>query len=208
MGKYLSLLLAIVLSLAGLGACGQKKVEIRNLEIDTTSMYTIRTEQVDVLISDSGQVKYRLISPLWLIYDESDPKYWLFPDGLRLEGFDSIQSSEIFIEADSAVHRVEQEEWVLYGNVRMHGTEGRRLYTPQLHWLKRERRFYSNDTTYFFTQGRELRGDHFSARDDLSSYSIYRSRGDFDYKDKPLSGADSFAPRDSLEGLPPSDLSR
>lgn len=150
-------------------------------------MYSIRTDSADVLVSDSGMVKYRLLSPLWLIYDKPDNKRWVFPEGIRLEGFDTLHSPEVFVEADSAIHLIDRDEWILVGNVRVHGEQGRRLYTPQLHWLRRERRLFSNDTTYFNTEGRELRGDRFTARDDLSNYSIYRSRGSFEYDERATS---------------------
>lgn len=181
MTKYHWLSLTLLSLALGLFGCRKEKVEVRHLAQSIDSMYTIRTDSADVLVSDSGVVKYRLLSPLWLIYDKPDDKRWVFPVGLRLEGFDTLHSPEVFVVADSAIHFVDRDEWVLVGDVRVHGSGGRRLYTPQLHWLRGERRLFSNDTTYFYTEGRELRGDRFSARDDLSNYSIYRSRGNFEY---------------------------
>lgn len=187
MTKYHWLALVLLLLPLGFFGCRRKKVEVRHLAQNIDSMYSIRTDSADVLVSDSGVVKYRLLSPLWLIYDKPDDKRWVFPVGLRLEGFDTLHSPEVFVEADSAIHFIDEDEWILVGNVRVHGSDGRRLYTPQLHWLRGERRLFSNDTTYFYTEGRELRGDRFTARDDLSNYSIYQSRGNFEYEEQATS---------------------
>lgn len=168
----------------GLLACQKKKVETAALGLNIDSSYTMRTEGIDMLVSDSGVTKYRLLSPMWLIYDRSDRQEWLFPLGLKLEGYDTVRPSEVLITADTARYLPQREEWELWGQVRIHGPRGERLYTPRLFWLKGERRMYSNDTTYFRTEGRELHGDRFDARDDLSQYSIYNNRGSVEYEEE------------------------
>ncbi|MDY3090194.1 MAG: LPS export ABC transporter periplasmic protein LptC [Porphyromonas sp.] len=175
-----SWLAAMVLAvLVGLVGCSKPKVERSDLGIELDSAYMMLTRGVDMLVSDSGQTKYRLVSPVWIVYDRPDRKEWLFPDSLRMYSVDSVQPAMQLVTADSAIFYVPREEWVLIGNVRIHGLKGEKLYTQRLHWLQSEKRLFSNDTTYFYTDGRELHGDRFEAKDDLSSYSIYQSRGDF-----------------------------
>lgn len=183
----LTALLIILLSIS-LG-CGKKKVEMASLGLNVDSSYMMRTEGIDMLISDSGITKYRLVSSLWLIYDNKDRQEWYFPKGLKLEGYDTLQPSEVLILADTARYLPLNEEWQLWGNVRIHGPKGERLYTPRLYWLKGGRRLYSNDTTYFLTEGRELHGDRFDAKDDLSSYSIYNNRGSVEYEERDMSAS-------------------
>ncbi len=163
----------------GLGACSKPKVERSDLGIELDSAYMMLTRGVDMLVSDSGQTKYRLVSPIWIVYDRPERKEWLFPDSLRMYSVDSVKPAMQLVTADSAIYYVPRQEWVLIGNVRIHGLKGEKLYTQRLHWLQSEKRLFSNDTTYFYTDGRELHGDRFEAKDDLSSYSIYQSRGDF-----------------------------
>lgn len=167
-------------------SCQKKRVDTASLGLNIDSSYMMRTEGIDMLVSDSGVTKYRLLSPMWLIYDNKDKQEWLFPLGLKLEGYDTLRPSEVLIVADTARYLPQREEWELWGNVRIHGPRGERLYTPRLFWLKAERRMYSDDTTYFRTEGRELHGDRFNARDDLSSYSIYNNRGSVEYEEEGL----------------------
>lgn len=173
-----------MLALISLG-CSKPKLERKDLGINIDSAYMMLTRKVDMLVSDSGQTKYRLTSPLWIIYDRSDRKEWLFPDTLRMWSVDSIKPGHKLITADSAIFYTEREEWVLIGNVRIHGLKGEKLYTQRLHWQRKDKKLFSNDTTYFYTDGKELHGDRFEAKDDLSQYSIYNSRGNFHVVEKP-----------------------
>lgn len=193
-----SALLLLVLWLS-LGGCGQKKVQTEALGSGLDSSYKMLTREVDMLVSDSGLVKYRLISPMWLVYDRHDRHEWLFPEGVRLESYDTLVPSKTLVVADHASYQTEDEIWVLTGNVRLHGLNGERLYTPKLYWERKPRRLYSNDTTYFFTQGKELHGNRFEAVDDLSSYSIYSNRGRMEVEDEPKAAP---APEYGTDHLP------
>ena len=175
----------LVVGLCLLSACSKKKVEIQNLQVNPDSLYSVRTLSLNTLISDSGLIRYRMTAPELLVYERSDRNEWVFPKGLLLRPYDTTQS-QIFIKADSAIRRPQHEEWELIGHVIVQGPQGQRLTTRRLFWLRDERRLYSNDTTNFLVQGRELRGSHFNAKDDLSWYEIYDNKGTFEFEEKPL----------------------
>ncbi len=160
-------------------SCGGKDVSMENRNVELDSAYTMRTLKVDMLVSDSGIVRYRLISPEWLIYDNQHRRQWVFPRGLRLETYDSIKAGSTLIVADSAIQHLNTETWELMGNVRATGFKGELLCTPHLHWERQGHKLFSNDTTYFRQEnGTALRGNRFRAKDDLSDYVIYRTSGD------------------------------
>ncbi len=170
-----SLLLVLVL----VDSCGGKDVSLENLNLHLDSVYTMRTLKVDMLVSDSGIVRYRLISPEWLVYDNQHRKQWVFPEGIRLETYDSITTGQTLVEADSAVQHLDTEVWELIGNVKMVGLKGELLCTPHLFWDRLRHKLYSNDTTYFQRQGSSgLHSKSFDAKDDLSVYNIYENKGD------------------------------
>ena len=197
-----------------LGACSKKKVEVKNLAVNPDSLYTARMVALNTLISDSGLIRYRMTAPELLIYERNDRNEWVFPRGLvlrpsdprgrrrRPQGLDS--GYHVFIKADSAIRRPLKEEWELIGHVHVQGPDGQRLKTKRLFWLRAEKRLYSDDTTYFLTQGKELRGSHFNAKDDLSWYEIYDNKGAFDYdENKATSPTAPAAPRaDTLKQAP------
>ncbi len=175
--------LAMVLMLVD--SCGEKDVSLENLNLQLDSSYTMRTLKVDMLVSsDSGVVRYRLISPEWLIYDNKHRRQWVFPKGLRMETYDTIQKGETLVEADSAIQHLETEVWELIGNVKMIGLNGELLCTPHLYWERQRHKLYSNDTTYFQRLGTSgLHFRSFEAKDDLSVYDTYHNTGDVIVKD-------------------------
>lgn len=186
--SYPFALLFILFSLLlGLGACSKKKVEVKNLEVNPDSLYTARMVALNTLISDSGLIRYRMMAPELLIYERNERNEWVFPRGLVLRPYDLKSGSQVFIKADSAIRRPLKEEWELIGHVHVQGPAGQRLKTQHLFWLRADQRLYSDDTTYFVTNGKELRGSHFNAKDDLSWYEIYDNKGAFDYDESKAS---------------------
>ena len=190
----------ILLAILFMAACSKERVETKSLNVNIDSLYTARMIKLNTLISDSGLIRYRMTAPELLVYERADRNEWVFPKGLLLRPYDTIQS-QVFIKADSAIRRPQHEEWELIGHVIVQGPQGQRLTTRRLFWLRDERRLYSNDTTNFLVQGRELRGSHFNAKDDLSWYEIYDNKGAFEFEEKPLgqgtSASSSSAPTSS-----------
>lgn len=199
LGRRLRGLFALVGSVALMLSCGKPKVEQEHLDVNIDSAYMMLTRDVEMLVSDSGYTRYRLSSPLWVVYDRPDRRQWVFAEGLEMWSVDSVRPGNQLVTADTAVQHVDEEYWELIGNVRIHGLRGERLYTPHLHWRRRDKRLYSNDTTYFYTEGKVLRGNRFEAADDLSWYSIYQSSGDFEVEDRPDTLSSSVSATPSIE---------
>ncbi len=55
---------------------------------DKDSVATMTTYGVNTLISDSGVIKYRIVSELWEVNQIKQPSRWIFEKGLFLENFD------------------------------------------------------------------------------------------------------------------------
>ena len=50
-------------------------------DVDTSVVIpTMLTRDVETLISDSGVTRYRIVTPIWYVYDEVEEPYWRFPD--------------------------------------------------------------------------------------------------------------------------------
>ena len=173
-----------LLAILAVAACSKERVETKSLNVNIDSLYTARMIKLNTLISDSGMIRYRMIAPVLLIYERPERNEWVFPQGLILRPYDTVSGNKVFIKADSAIRSTATEEWELIGHVQVQGPEGQRLNTPRLFWQRDQRRLYSHDTTYFFTQGRELRGSSFEATDDLSWYQILNNKGMIEYDEE------------------------
>lgn len=196
-----------LLAILAVAACSKERVETKSLNVNIDSLYTARMIKLNTLISDSGMIRYRMIAPVLLIYERPERNEWVFPQGLILRPYDTVSGNKVFIKADSAIRSTATEEWELIGHVQVQGPKGQRLNTHRLFWQRDQRRLYSHDTTYFFTQGRELRGSSFEATDDLSWYQILNNKGMIEYDEEgttqPVPSPTTVTPRpDSLQKAP------
>ena len=65
----------------------ERKVDISS-RLHPEKMPTMFTRNVSTLISDSGVTQYKIVAPVWYVYDEADTPYWHFPEGLYLRKYD------------------------------------------------------------------------------------------------------------------------
>ena len=60
-------------------ACKEKEKELMKGNFDPERFATMTTTDVSTLISDSGVVRYKIESPIWLVFDQASEPYWKFP---------------------------------------------------------------------------------------------------------------------------------
>lgn len=147
--------------------------------IDPKKMPTMSTVNVATLISDSGITQYKIVSPLWNVYDEVDTPYWNFPKGIYLQKYDRKFNVIASVAADSAKFFRLQNLWKLDGNVELHKEPGELFLTQQLFWDQRKNKIYSDSFIHIETPERMLEGHGFESNDRLTKYSIRRPTGIF-----------------------------
>ena len=124
-GAFLSLVLA---------AC-QDQVEHTAPAIyakDSVAMMT--SYGVNTLISDSGVIKYRIVTERWEVNTNRNPSRWIFDKGMLLEQFDEKFHINSYIQCDTAYYFDQQRVWKLYGRVRILTKDGLRFTSEQLTW--------------------------------------------------------------------------
>lgn len=147
--------------------------------IDPKNMPTMSTVNVATLVSDSGITQYKIVSPLWNVYDEVDTPYWNFPKGIYLQKYDRQFNVIASVAADSAKFYKQQNLWQLDGNVELHKEPGELFLTQQLFWDQRRNKLYSDSFIHIETPDRMLEGLGFESNDQLTKYSIRRPTGIF-----------------------------
>lgn len=165
-----------VMSLSGCKEDGKLGVASR---IDPTKMPTMSTVNVSTLISDSGITQYKIVSPLWNVYDEVDTPYWTFPKGIYLQKYDRSFKVVATVAADSAKFYRLQNLWQLDGNVELTKVPSELFLTQQLFWDQRRHRLYSDSFIHIETPERMLEGLGFESDERLTRYSISRPTGIF-----------------------------
>ncbi len=139
---------------------------------------------VNTLISDSGVIKYRMVTERWEINTVKHPSFWYFDKGLFLEEFDQQFHVQAFIECDTAWYYDQLRLWELRGNVKIRTTDGTRFASEELYWDQFSRKLYSYKFSKLTTPDNEMQGTHFESSEPdnqgkLNHYLIDNSKGFF-----------------------------
>ena len=143
------------------------------------SLPTLKSIGVSTLISDSGVIRYKIISEDWYIYDKKDPQYWSFEKGLFIERFNPAYQVDAFISCDTAYFYNQQELWELRGRVLVKNLKNETFKTSLLFWDQQARRIYSSAYMEIDGETRKLSGYNFSSNEQMSDYIIHSSKGQF-----------------------------
>lgn len=191
--KHLPAIIAIITIFLFTVACKEeKKVDVAN--IDATHMPMMRTVNVNTLISDSGVVQYRIVSPLWLVYEQCDTPYWAFPKGLYLQKYDHFFNVISTVACDSARYYKNQKLWKLDGNVEMTQVPKELFQTQQLFWDQRAHTLHTDSFIHIENATHVLEGEGFRSNEKLTNYRIIRPTGIFPVEN----GAESPATQNGI----------
>ena len=172
------IVIGIFLSLV-LAAC-QDQVEHTAPAIyakDSVAMMT--SYGVNTLISDSGVIKYRIVTERWEVNTNRNPSRWIFDKGILLEQFDEKFHINSYIQCDTAYYFDQQRVWKLYGRVRILTKDGLRFTSEQLTWDENKHELSSNVFSKLVTPERTLQGSHFWSDEKMTRYFVSNTKGSF-----------------------------
>lgn len=134
---------------------------------------------VNTLISDSGVIKYRVVTEKWEVNQIKNPSRWIFEKGLFLEQFDEKFHIEAYIQADTAFYFDQKKLWELHGRVKVRTKDGLRFTSEELFWDQISHEFYSNKFSRVVTPTREMQGSYFLSNEDMTHYTVTNTKGSF-----------------------------
>ena len=165
---------------------------------DSVAMMT--SYGVNTLVSDSGVMKYRIVTERWEVNTSKNPSLWIFDKGLLLEQFDEKFHINSYIQCDTAYYYDQQKIWKLYGRVSILTKDGLRFNSEQLTWDQNKHELTSNVFSKLVTPERTLQGSHFWSDEKMTRYYVSNSKGSFEKGD--LTGVGGAA--DTLSSQPDS----
>lgn len=166
----------IVITVFSFASCDNKQKSDIDFAYDPELIPSMSTDSIDMVItSDSGQVKYRILTKTWDMYDNAKEPYWAFPNKLHVEQYDSLMQVESTIDADSAWNFVNKKLWKLKGHVIIKNTLGETFKTEELFWDQNTERIYSNVYVEVHRPNKiTLHGKNgFESNRDMSEYSFF-----------------------------------
>jgi hypothetical protein len=138
---------------------------------------------VNTLISDSGVIKYRIVTERWDVNVIRHPSRWTFEKGIFFEQFDEKFHVQAYIQADTAWYYDQQKLWHLRGRVRIRNINGLIYTSEELYWDGISHELYSNVFSKVVTPDRQMEGSYFRSDEQMRHYLVSNSKGSFERED-------------------------
>ena len=157
-------------------ACEEAKEHTAPAIHDRDSVSMMTSYGVNTLISDSGVIKYRIVTERWDVNVIRQPNRWEFMKGIFFEQFDEQFHVQGYIQADTAWYYDQMKLWKLSGRVRIRNNNGLVYTSEELFWDGIKHEFYSHVFSKVVTPERTLQGTYFRSDERMSNYTVSNSK--------------------------------
>ena len=146
---------------------------------DRDSVSMMVSYGVNTLISDSGVIKYKIVTERWDVNVIKQPSRWTFEKGVFFEQFDQNFHVEAYVQADTAWYYDQMKLWHLRGRVRIRNANGLIYQSEELYWDGLKHELYSNVFSKVTTPERTIQGTYFRSDEQMRHYTVSNSKGSF-----------------------------
>ena len=151
----------VAVAVALLLSCNEAQEHTAPAIYDRDSVSMMTSYGVNTLISDSGVIKYRIVTERWDVNTVKVPSRWSFEKGVFFEQFDEKFKLQAYVQADTAWYYDQQKLWHLRGRVRIRNVNGLIFQSEELYWDGMRRELYSNVFSKLITPERTMEGTYF-----------------------------------------------
>ena len=184
--KPTSLLLSAMGAIVALclsASCSSDKKDFVDVTVDNEVIPTMKTLNVETLVSDSGIIRYKITAPSWLVFEEAKDPRWDFNKGLHLEKYDNMRAIAATFECDSAIYLSQRKLWEFIGYVHMTNVAKERFETEHLFWDQRDKKVYTDSFIHIEKSDRIIEGYGFVSNENMTDYTVNRVSGIFPVSD-------------------------
>lgn len=167
----------MVVMLFLLPSCQKDKNEFSQVNVPRAQQPQLRADSVTTLISDSGVTRFRISTPLWLVFDKAKEPYWSFPKGIKFEKFNEKYIVDARMHADKATYFSDKSLWEFDGHVSVRNLQKETFNTEQLFWDNEGQRFYSDKAIKIKQKDKIIKGVGFESNATLTQYTIRKPTG-------------------------------
>ncbi len=175
----ITLLVLAVCHLPIIIACSEAQEHTANAINPEDSVSMMTTYGVNTLISDSGVIKYRIVTERWDVNTVKQPSRWEFMKGVFFEQFDEQFHVQAYIQADTAWYFDKERLWKLRGRVNIRNVKGLIYTSEELFWDGMKHEFYSTVFSRIVTPERTMEGTYFRSDEKMEHYLVTNSKGSF-----------------------------
>lgn len=181
--NYIKIIILTMVGFFLLASCEGQKEHTAPAVHDRDSASMMISYGVNTLISDSGVIKYRIVTERWEVNTVRNPSRWIFEKGLFFEQFDEKFHVQSYIQCDTAYYYDQKKLWELRSRVSILTKDGLRFTSQQLFWDQASHELYSNVPSRLVTPDRTLEGTYFRSDERMARYFVSNSRGSFEKTD-------------------------
>jgi len=137
------LFIASILLIIGLSACSNTIEEVDALFTEK-DLKIEHAKDVEILYSDSAQIKLKIIAPTLKRYLEKKKSIDEFPDGVLVEFYDNRGKITSWLKSDYAIRKDADKRIYVKQNVKLYNTQEEELSTDELIWNEETGEIYTN----------------------------------------------------------------
>lgn len=172
--------LSIAVLLTGIAvlffSCANKIEKIKELA-SSDQLPGMEAKQFEMIQSDSAIVRFKLIAPKMIRYDQEKDPFIEFPEGIEIEKFDAKMRIVSRITADYARYLDNDERWLAKNNVVAVNEEGDSLKTEELIWEEKKGKIFSDQFVKIIRKDQIINGIGFESDQDLMNWEIKKPTG-------------------------------
>lgn len=183
-------------------SCSEQQSHTAPAIRDRDSVSMMVSYGVNTLISDSGVIKYRIVTERWEVNTVRNPSRWIFEKGIFMEQYDKTFHIEGYIQADSAWYYDQQKLWELRGRVSIRNVNGLYFTSEELFWDGIRQEFYSYKFSRLITPDRTLEGTYFRSDEQMNHYEVSNSVGSFQSEDMEKDNSADQQPASNAQQTP------
>ena len=142
------------------------------------------SKDVEILYSDSGKVKMKLISKKANRFDV-EHAYVEFPIGLNMLFYNDSMHVKSTLKADYGIRHQEDGKMEVRKKVEVINVKGEKLNTEYLIYDEEKNRIYTNEFVTITTKDEVMYGDGLESNRDFTRYKIMNIKGIKNIEDNP-----------------------
>lgn len=169
--------LAIVLAFSSLFMGCKNDMEDIEALVSKFDTQVETAKNVEILYSDSAQVRVRVTGPTMLYYLDREEPRQEFPDGVHVEFFGPAGATTSELTARYGIRMEKQNQVIVRDSVVWHSVEGEKLETEELIWDERSRKVFTHRFVVVTRPDEIIYGHGFEADQDFSYSRINAIEG-------------------------------
>ena len=154
-------------------------VLLSSCETDVSTVKMIRPDTfpaetgtgVEMIYSDSGRVKVKVVAPRLERY-ETPVEKMILPQGVFIEFYNDSLKVKSWLKADYGISYQGQEKMEVRRNVVVMNEKGEKMETEQLTWSKRDGKIFTSEPVTIRRENEIVHGKGLEANQDFSTYTI------------------------------------